>query len=61
MPEARSEEGFLNKLMTLVMVCVGVAGVASAAVVPEIDPGSGVNALALLAAGVLVFRGRRKK
>jgi hypothetical protein len=28
--------------------------------VPEIDPGAGVNALALVAAAVIVFRGRRK-
>jgi hypothetical protein len=32
-----------------------------AASVPEIDPGSGLNAVALVAGGLLVIRSRRKK
>jgi LPXTG-motif cell wall-anchored protein len=35
-----------------------MAGLASA---PEVDPASAVGALALLAGGLLVIRGRRKK
>jgi hypothetical protein len=39
---------------------VGACVVASASGVPEIDPGSGASALALIAAAILVYRGRRK-
>jgi hypothetical protein len=39
---------------------LGTGTAFAAMTVPEIDPGSGINALALLAAGVVVFRGRRK-
>jgi hypothetical protein len=44
--------------MTLLML--GAAGIASAAVVPEIDAGSGMSALVLLSGAVLLYRGRRK-
>ena len=49
----------MKKLVTLVLFGIGASVVASAAE-PEIDPGSGANALALIAAAVIVFRGRRK-
>ena len=54
-----SLEDILRTLATLALLCLGASVVASAAV-PEIDPGSGANALALIAAAVIVFRGRRK-
>jgi len=43
------------------LLMIGAAGIASAVTwVPEIDPGSGISALALLSGAVLVLRGRRK-
>jgi hypothetical protein len=36
------------------------ACVLASAAVPEIDPGSGANALALIAGALIVIRGRRK-
>jgi hypothetical protein len=56
----KSEEDILRKLVTVALFCLGACAVASAFQVPEIDPGSGVNALALIAGAVIVFRGRRK-
>jgi hypothetical protein len=56
-----SKEDYVRTLITVLLVCVGVASVAAAGSVPEIDPGSGANALALLAAAVFVFRGRFRK
>ena len=54
-------EANLRRLVAVTLVCVGAASIASAGLgAPEIDPGSGVNALALLAAGVIILRGRRK-
>jgi len=44
----------------LAMLAVGTSSVAYG-VVPEIDPASGVNALALLAGALLVVRGRRRR
>jgi len=41
------------------LIGIGACVVASAAV-PEIDPGSGASALALIAAAIVVYRGRRK-
>lgn len=48
------------KLAGLMLLVVGISSMASAAPVPEIDPASGANALALLAGAMLVLRGRRK-
>lgn len=47
-------------LGTLLMLTLGIAVTASAAV-PEIDPGSSVQALALLSGAALVVRSRRRK
>jgi hypothetical protein len=44
-----------------VLLMIGAAGLASAAVVPEVDPSTGMNALALLAGAVLVTRSALKK
>jgi len=51
----------VKKTIGLILLVMGVAGIASAIPsTPEIDPGSGVSALALLSGALLVFRSRRK-
>jgi hypothetical protein len=58
-----SEEGFtVRKIAGMVLLVIGVSGVAMAvpAGVPEVDAGSGVSALALISGAMLVIRGRRK-
>jgi hypothetical protein len=51
----------LKKLLALVLFCVGASVLASAQQqAPEIDPGTGANALALIAGALIVIRGRRK-
>jgi hypothetical protein len=53
----------MNKLMKFAgmsLLGIGLASVCSAAVVPEIDPASGANALAILAGALLIIRGRRR-
>jgi hypothetical protein len=50
-----------QKLLAVGMLMAGVAGLAMASSVPEIDPGLGVNALALLGGAVLVIRSARRK
>jgi hypothetical protein len=52
----------MNRILAAALLCVGVAAVASATLgAPEIDPGSGVNAIALISAAVLIYRGGRRK
>lgn len=48
------------KLIGTILIAVGMSSLAMAAPVPEIDPGSGVSALALLGGALLVIRGRRR-
>jgi len=49
------------KIAGMLLLGIGAASVCSAvATVPEIDPASGANALALLAGALLVIRGRRR-
>jgi hypothetical protein len=43
------------------LLVLGVTGAAVASAVPEIDPGTGMNALALLGGALLVIRGRRRR
>ena len=50
----------LTRIAAAAFLMVGAAGLASAAV-PEIDPGTGMNALALLAGATLVIRTGLKK
>ncbi len=52
----------LKALVVTALVFIGFAGSASASPppVPEINPASGGSALALIAAGLLVIRGRRR-
>ncbi len=51
------------KVLAIVLLFVGVAGLALAqpAPAPEIDPGSAGTALALLSGALLVARARQKK
>ena len=48
------------KIVGMMLLVVGISGAAMAAV-PEIDPGSGMSALALLSGALLVIKSRRKK
>lgn len=55
----------MNKWMTvagMVLIGIGVSSVCGAVLpaAPEIDPASGVNALALITGALLVIRGRRR-
>jgi hypothetical protein len=50
----------MRKTIGAILLLIGIAGVATASV-PEIDPSSGVNALALLSGALILIRGRRKK
>jgi hypothetical protein len=51
----------MQKIIGLALLFIGVSGAAMASVVPEIDPGSGVSALALLSGALLMMRHNRKK
>jgi hypothetical protein len=50
----------LKTLFAVVLLAVG-SSVLAMAEVPEIDPGSGANALALIAGALVVLRSCRKK
>lgn len=52
----------LMRAAGLLLVVIGSAVLASArlAAAPEIDPASGVNALALVSGAALLFRSRRR-
>ncbi|MGA2711543.1 MAG: hypothetical protein ABSG41_00430 [Bryobacteraceae bacterium] len=52
-----------RKIAGLVLLMMGASlhCVAGALAVPEIDPAAGGAALALLAGGLLIIRGRRRK
>ena len=49
------------RVVGMMLLLAGMVMTASAAPVPEIDASSGASALALLSAGLLVIRSRRKK
>jgi len=52
----------MRRVLSVLLLVGGCATAAMAAIrVPEIDPASGGSALALLASGLLILRGRRKK
>ncbi len=51
----------MNKTLGFFLLAIGASTIAMAASVPEIDPASGANALAILVGSALVIRGRRKK
>lgn len=50
----------MTKFAAFALLLIGTAGIASASSVPEIDPASGISALALLSGALLVLRSRRK-
>jgi hypothetical protein len=52
----------LRTITAVTLICLGFAALAGAQVsTPEIDPGTGINALALAGAAIVVLRSRRKK
>jgi len=54
----------MTRLTSFALLLIGTAGFAFAGInpiVPEIDPGMAVGALALLSGGLLVLRARHKK
>ncbi|HML16557.1 MAG TPA: VPEID-CTERM sorting domain-containing protein [Bryobacteraceae bacterium] len=50
----------LVKVAGMVLVGIGVSSVCFAWSTPEIDPASGMNALALLTGALLIIRARRR-
>ncbi len=52
----------MTKFAACALLLIGIAGIAGATPVgaPEIDPASGMSALALLTGALLVIRSRRK-
>ena len=53
----------MSRFVSVVMLVVGAAALAAASVrpVPEIDPGTGMNVLALLAGAAVVVRSSLKR
>ena len=51
----------MHKLIAALLFGIGLSAVAMATPVPEIDPTSGVNALALIAGTLMIIRGSRQK
>lgn len=54
----------MNKAVVMLLVSIGLAGFAMAGQVsaaPEIDPSTGISAVALLSGGLLVFFGTRRR
>jgi hypothetical protein len=49
------------KFVGMFLLLAGMAGAVMATPVPEMDPGSGASALALLSGALLVIKSRRKK
>lgn len=52
----------MTKILGMMLLVIGVSGaaMASAVAVPEIDPISGISALALVSGAILVIRTRKK-
>ena len=50
-----------SRIASLALLVAGASVVASATAVPEIDPGSGLNVVALLAGAAIVVRAKLKK
>ena len=51
----------MKKIVGMILVAVGVSGIAMAYAIPEIDPGMAGNGLALLAGALLIIHGRRRR
>jgi hypothetical protein len=50
----------LQKIAGMILLTIGACAVAAANPVPEIDPATGINAVALAAGVLLVIRARKK-
>ena len=50
----------MRKVLGMALLLIGASAVVMANSVPEIDPGSGVSALALLSGALMFIRGRKK-
>ena len=52
----------LRKIAALILIGIGATAILSAnpSSAPEIDPASGMNALAMVAGALLIIRGRKK-
>jgi LPXTG-motif cell wall-anchored protein len=50
----------MTKVSVLILLAANVAFAGAVGGVPEIDPGVGISALALLSGGLLLLRSRRK-
>ncbi len=51
----------MNRLLSLSLLALAVTFTAGATSVPEIDPASSVNAIALVGGALLVLRNARRK
>lgn len=49
----------MQKMIAMALLLIGMSGAAVASAVPEIDPTSGVSALALLSGALLLMRTRK--
>jgi hypothetical protein len=50
----------LTKVLSLILLGIGVQVFAFGIPAPEIDPGSAASAVAILAGAIVVIRGRRR-
>jgi hypothetical protein len=55
------EGDWMVKISGMMLLMIGVSISASAYSVPEIDPGMGGSAIALLSGALIMIRGRRKR
>lgn len=51
----------MQKTIGMMLLFIGISSVAMATPVPEIDPSSGISAIALLSGALLMLRHNRKK
>lgn len=52
----------MNKTVGMILLLIGLTAVAMAIpVAPEIDPGTSINAVALLSGALILTRSRRRK
>ena len=51
----------MTRVLSIGLLILGISGLAAAAAVPEIDAGTGMNAMALLAGAVIVIRAGLKR
>ncbi len=51
----------MSKIIGMILLSIGLTTAAMAAPVPEIDPGTGINAVALLSGVLILTRSRRQK